>query len=251
MKALIKIIIPIHLLLAASLMAGETRTWSNSDGTKHFKAEFISREKDSVSLLRSDGKKLDIKLNVLHIDDKHWLDLNHPAAGAALIPADDAVFDTLRFGDNRETVTNKLKASKIVESNLNGTLMGRTGLNGIFRTKHEIGGLFCYLYFDWDENGGLKEITLQTEGKKAAEYDTILKPCWTQLIQLIEPIHGKPLQDTSFPQASKLGDGQMMASHLWDIESGGSVMLGTSQVDSLYQVVVRFKKEKIPVNRTP
>ncbi len=241
----------IHLLLAANLMAGETRTWTSPDGTKHFEAEYVSREKDSVTLLRSDGKKLDLKLPMLHHDDQLWLNTNHPADGGEPVPDADAVFDTLKFGDSRDTVTEKLKASKMVETGVAGTFFGRTGLNGIYRTKHPIGGLLCFLFFDWDENGGLKEITLQTEGKPVGQYDTTLKPCWAELVELIGPIHGKPLQNAGFPPSSKLGDGQMLASHLWDIESGGTVMLGICQVGSEYQVAVRFTKEKIAVNRTP
>ncbi|QTN31315.1 hypothetical protein HZ994_02885 [Akkermansiaceae bacterium] len=246
-----KRIIPTHLLLAASLLAAETRTWTNPDGTKSFEAEFVSRGKDTVSLLRSDGRKLEIKLTLLHHEDQRWVNANHPADGGDPVPDPDAVFDTLKFGDSRDSVTEKLKASKMVETAVAGTFFGRTGLNGIFRTRHEIGGLFCYLFFDWDEGGGLKEITLQTEGKPAAQYDSTLKPCWAQLVELIGPIHGKALQDAGFPASTKLAEGQMLASHLWNIESGGSVMLGTSRVGDEYQVSVRFTREKIPVNRTP
>lgn len=247
-----KRIIPIHFLLAATLMAGESRTWTNADGSKHFVAEFISREKSSVTLLRKDGKKLNIEITLLHRDDQRWVNSNHPADGGEPVPDADAVFDTLKFGDSRETVTQKLNASKLVEANLNGAFFGRTGLNGIYRTKQEIGGLYCYLFFDWDEEtGGLKEITLQTESKTSGEYDGTLKPCWTQLVEIMAPIHGKPLQDAGYPPSAKLGDGQMLASHLWTIESGGTAMLGTSRDGEGYQVAIRFTREKIAVNKTP
>jgi hypothetical protein len=241
----------IQLLLAATLVAGESRTWTNPDGTKHFEAEFISREKDTVTLLRKDGKKLSLDLAMLNREDQRWLNLNHPNDGGEPVPDADAVFDTLKFGDSRETVMEKLKASKMVEADLNGTFFGRTGLNGIYKTKHAIGGIHCFLFFDWNEEGGLKEITLQTEGKTLGEYNTTLKPCWTQLVALVGPIHGKALQDAGFPPSGKLGDGQMLASHLWNIESGGTVMLGTCRQADDYQVAVRFTREKIPVNRTP
>jgi hypothetical protein len=241
----------IQLLLAATLIASESRTWTNPDGTKHFEAEFINREKDTVTLLRKDGKKLSLNLAMLNRKDQHWLNLNHPADGGEPVPNANAIFDTLKFGESRETVTDKLKASKMVEADLNGTFFGMTGLNGIYRTNHAIGGIHCFLFFDWDEEGGLKEITLQTEGKTLGEYNTTLKPCWSQLVALIGPIHGKALQDAGFPPSDQLGDGQMLASHLWNIESGGTVMLGTCKQGEGYQVAVRFTREKIPVNRTP
>lgn len=246
-----KRIIPISLLLAASLMAGETRTWKNSDGTKSFDAEFVSREKEAVTLLRNDGKMMSFSIAMLHREDQRWLNLNHPADGGAPAPDADAVFDTLKFGDSRDTVTTKLTASKMVEAKVASTFFGRTGLNGVFRTKQAIGGLFCYLSFDWDEDGGLKEITLQTESQPAADYPKTIKACWDELIELIGPIHGKPLQGAKFPPFESLGEDQIIASHLWKIEQGGTVLLGTARETDGYQVAVRFTKEIIPVNKTP
>lgn len=236
------------------ISAGESRTWTNPDGTKQFVAEFISRENKSITLLRSDRKRLTVDMGLLHEDDRRWLDANHPPTGAEKagdVPAASAVFDTLEFGDDRNTVTEKLKSSKMVEANLDSTFLGRTGLNGIYCTVHKIGGLHCYLFFDWEKGGGLKEITLQTENKQAGEYDSVLKPCWEELVDLISPIHGKPLQTTKFPAISSLGDGAMLASHLWRIEHGGTVLLGTSRQGNGYQVVVRFTRERIEVKRVP
>ena len=247
---------PIFLLLALSTMlrAGETRTWTSSDGSKTFDAEFISREENEVTLIRGDGKELSFDLDKLHEDDRRWLNLNHPAGEEGKgeeMPDPDAVFDTLKFGDDRETVSAKLKASKMVESGADGIFQGRTGLNGIYHTKHKIGGLFCYLFFDWSESGGLQEVTLQTENKLSGEYAEILKPCWEECIPLISSIHGTPSQKGELPGPEALEDGQMLASHLWALDHGGTVMLGTARSGRSYQVVVRFTKEKIAVNRIP
>ena len=43
----------------------------------------------------------------------------------------------------------------------------------------------------------------------------------------------------------------MLASHLWRIDQGGTVLLGASRMEEAYQVSVLFTKEKIEVNRTP
>jgi len=240
--------------LLLPLNAGEIRTWTNPDGSKTFKAEFIRRDNTSVTLRPVGGRELSMGLDKLHADDQKWLKTNHPTEAetkAAEVPDDAAVFDTLKFGDDRETVTAKLKASKMVEANLDSTFFGRTGINGIYRTVHPIGGLHCYLFFDWDESDRLKEISLRTEDKTAGEYETVLKPCWQALTELIDPIYGKPLQTTKMPGASELADGQMLASHLWRIDQGGSVMLGASRLAQTYQVSVLFTKEKIEVRRTP
>lgn len=240
--------------LASMLHAGETRNWSSPDGSKHFDAEYISREGNEVTLVREDGKELTFDLDKLHEDDRRWLNLNHPIGGEGKgeeMPDPNAVFDTLKFGDDRETVSAKLKASKIVATGVEGIFQGRTGLNGIYHTKHKIGGLLCYLFFDWTESGQLQEVTLQTENKMTGDYDGVLKPCWEECIPLITSIHGNPAQGAGMPSANALEDGQMLASHLWKLDHGGTVMLGTAREGRGYQVVVRFTKEKIDVKRIP
>ena len=242
------------LALLIPLTAGEIRTWTNPDGSKTFKAEFIRRDMDSVTLRPVGGKELSMGLEKIHIDDQNWLKKNHPTnteIKAAEVPDKAAIFDTLKFGDNRETVTAKLKASKMVEANLDSTFFGRTGINGIYRTVQPIGGLHCYLFFDWDEADLLKEISLRTEDKAVGEYETVLKPCWQALTELIAPIYGNPLQTTKMPAASDLTKEQMLASHLWRIDQGGTVMLGASRLAQAYQVSVLFTKDKIGVNQIP
>jgi len=242
------------LTIVLPVIAGETRTWSNAEGTKHFDAEFVSRENNTITLLRDNEKQLTFDISMLSGDDQRWLNLHYPLGdegkGEAM-PDANTVFDTLKFGDSREAVSQKLRDSKIVQTAVEGIFQGRTGLNGIYRTRHLIGGLFCYLYFDWNENGGLKEITLQTENQLTGEYQSTIKSCWSELIKLISPIHGKPTQTTGLPRLEDLGDGQLLASHLWLIEHGGSVMLGTAREGNGYQVIVRFTREKIAVKKVP
>lgn len=246
----------IFILASASLplLAGETRTWRDAEGTRSFEAEFVTRKNGDVTLLREDGTELTFDISKLHEDDRRWINLNYPPGEDGTgekMPEPDAVFDTLTFGDNREAVTEKLKTSKMVENTVAGTFFGRTGLNGIYHTSHKIGGLYCYLFFDWTESGALKEITLQTEGKQAGDYGPVLEPCWKELIELISPIHGKPIQHMRLAGSDELQDGQMLASHLWRMEHGGTVLLGTSRLGQHYQVVVRFTREKIEPKRVP
>ncbi len=243
--------ISLFLALSTLLAAGESRTWKNTDGSKHFEAEFVSREGNTVTLIREDGKELTFDLDKLHEEDRGWLNHEHPIPGtngsgpeAEVMPDADAMFDTLKFGDDRNTVSKKLAASTIVESGVAGVFQGRTGLNGIYRTKHKIGGLVCFLFFDWTESGQLQEVTLQTENRMSEDYEKILKPCWEECIPLITSLHGNPMQKMGIPKSTSLEDGQMLASHLWKLEHGGTVMLGTARMGRGYQVVVRFTTEK-------
>jgi hypothetical protein len=247
-------ILSIILAMVLPLAAGEFRMWTNPDGTKQFKAEYISHTNDTVTLRPVGGNPMTIALDKLHTNDHKWITENHPTkaqAAAADAPDDNCVFDTLKFGDSRKEVTDKLKESKMVEANLNSTFFGRTGINGIYRTVKEVGGIHCWLFFDWDEADKLNEITLRTEDKPLEEYETALKPCWQELIGLITFIHGKPLQTTPIPAAAQLQNEQMLASHLWRIENGGTVLLGTSKLGDSFQVNVRFTEEKIEVRRVP
>jgi hypothetical protein len=247
-------ILSMLLAMSLTLAAGEIRTWTNPDGSKQFKAEFVSRMDDTLTLRPVGGNALTIAMDKLHEDDRKWIKKNHPAETeieAANVPDAECVFDTLKFGYDRKTVTEKLKASKLVEANLDSTFFGRTGINGMYRTVQKIGGMHCWLFFDWDEAGMLDEITLRTEDKMVGEYDSTLKPCWEELIELIGIIHGKPLQTTPIPPSKDLENEQMLASHLWRMENDGTVLLGTSRLGEGYQVNVRFTQEKIGVKRLP
>lgn len=241
-------------LAFSTFLNAESRKWTSADGTNHFVAEFVSRTKNDVTLIREGGKELTFDLGKLHEDDLRWLNLNYPIGDAGepeVMPDAHAIFDTLEFGDSRETVSEKLKASKVVESGVAGTFQGRTGLNGIYRTKIKIGGLFCFLFFDWSETSLLREVTLRTEDKPTEEYLNVLKPCWEECIPLISSLHGNPIQKIEFPKSDSLKDGQMLASHLWKLEHGGSIMLGTARFGESYNVVVRFTRDKIEAKRIP
>ena len=89
------------------------------------------------------------------------------------------VYGELEFGDSRETVTKKLRQSPLVEQTIDNTYIARTGLNGIFKCKGQIAGLTCRLYFNWDEQGGLNEITLRSEGLDVDLYKTRLQRAWS------------------------------------------------------------------------
>lgn len=83
-------------------------------------------------------------------------------------------------------------------------------LNGIFKTKQTIGGLHCYLYFDWDNNAKLKEVTLRTKGKSLDAYGGTLRNNWSELIKLLTILHGDALQGAPYPNSADLQDGLIL-----------------------------------------
>jgi hypothetical protein len=223
------------------------RNWRNAEGTKSFQAEFLASDGARVTLKRSDGRILTLKISALHDNDRAWVrsNVDPKDLAADAPPPKGAAFDQLEFGDDRNTVEAKLKASKTVTAALSETLFGRTGLNGVFKTTATIGGLHCYLFFDWHKGGGLREVTLQTQPVSKGQYITSLRGNWSELIALLSKLHGNPVQGAPFPPAADLQNGAILGSHLWYTEDGHSVILGTGQEGLGYNVVVRITSERI------
>lgn len=238
--------IPALLLLIAltSQALADPRGWKSADGNRSIQGEFVDRDETGVNIRRSDGKYVNIPFDKLHPDDRAWLGANHPLPDSEA-PPENAVFDQLAFGDNREQVLAKLKASKFVEMTTDETFIGRSGLNGVFRTRQKIGGQHAMLYFDWTRDNQLTEITLQTDPLPASELPTHLVPCWKDFIALLTTLHGQPIVADKQLHLSSIPDGSFLPTHLWNLEKTGSAQLGAARDGDKYQIVVRFTKEHI------
>lgn len=233
------------LSLAATLSAhAAPRPWKSADGLKSVQGEFVKRDAASVTIVRADRKQVVIPLDKLHPDDRTWLNAQHPLPGHE-IPSKAAIFDKLVFGDDRARTLEKLKASKFVEMTADETFIGRTGLNGIFRTRQKIGGQFATLYFDWTGDGQLKELTLQTEPLAASGFESQLAPCWKEFVELLTNLQGKPVVAQNKLSLASVPNGMFLPTHLWKLESGGSAQLGAAREEEKYQIVVRFSKDEV------
>ncbi|MES2922684.1 MAG: hypothetical protein V4819_14115 [Verrucomicrobiota bacterium] len=246
----------IFAIASAPALIAETRPWKSADGVRTVKGEFIKRDATSVTIRSEAGKELTIDFSKLHPDEKKWVD-NHltggPTSAPAPAPPPDpaAFFDNLTFNDTRETTLAKLKASKIVEMTTDETFIGRSGINGIFRTRQKIGSLSGFLYFDWTEGGKLKELTLQTETLPATAYKSEIEPSWKGFVELLTTLYGKPVQKGPLPQPETIVAGSFCPSHLWTLERGGSALLGAARDANKYQLVVRFTQAKVGVVEIP
>ena len=236
----------IFAIAAAPVLFAEPRPWKSADGLRSVQGEFIKRDATSVTIRNGGGKELTIEFTKLHPDEKKWLDLNHSLEPAPPPPPDPtAFFDNLTFNDTRETTLAKLKVSKVVEMTADETFIGRSGINGIFRTRQKIGNLSGFLYFDWSESGKLKELTLQTETLPATAYKSEIEPSWKGFVELLTTLYGKPVQKGPLPQPASIAKDSFCPSHLWALETGGSALLGTAREADKYQLVVRFTQKKI------
>lgn len=234
----------IIILLLTSALHAAPRQWKSADGQRSVQGEFLDRDATGITIIRNDGKQVTIPLDMLHPDDRTWITANHPLPGNE-IPPPSAIFDKLSFGDSRKQVTDKLTASKFVETSVSETFFGRTGLNGVFRTRSKIGGLDAMLYFDWTEGGGLKELTLHTPPLPASALDDRMIPCWKEFIQLLTTLHGKPVNANPKLNLAPIQDGGMSGTHLWKLENSASVLLGAAREGDEYQITVRFTTEDI------
>jgi hypothetical protein len=258
------------LLLGSTLTVhAAPRPWKSANGQHSISGEFLHRDATRITIQKTDGKTLILPVDQLHPDDLAWIQKNHPIPGPqaphdasvipvapvsdkAALPDPSAVFDQLVFGDTREQVLTKLKASQCVELTVGEVFLGRTGLNGIFRTRQKMGKLTALLNFDWTPAGTLKELTLETDSLPASSYQSDLEPSWKEFIKLLEMLYGKPIQKAPMPRLESLAAGTFTPSCLWTLEGGGSVLLGTACDDENYQIVVRFTQKKIvPVEFQP
>lgn len=249
-----RIALALSLVIAsAPALFAEIRPWKSADGLRTVQGEFIKRDVTSVTIRSDSGKELSIDFSKLHPDEKKWLDLHHSLAGPAPAPVPDpaAFFDNLTFDDTRESTLAKLKASKIVEMSTDETFIGRSGINGIFHTRQKIGNLSGFLFFDWTEAGKLKELTLQTETLPASAYKSDLEPSWKGFVELLCTLYGKPVQKGPLPRPESIAEGSFCPSHFWNLDHGGSALLGTAREANKYQLVVRFTQKKVAVVEIP
>lgn len=244
-----RIFIAIFILVSLPLHAAP-RPWKSPDGKRSIQGEFLKRDVSSVTIRRADQKEVIIPFEQLHQEDRAWIDANHPLAKVET-STEKHVFDELCFGDSRAEVLAKLKTSQIVEMTVAETHIGRTGLNDVFRTRKKIGGLDASLFFDWTDEGGLKEISLQTTTVTAAKFNEQLQPCWKEFIKLLTSLHGQPVSAAAGIQPSAIPDGGMMPTHMWKLHKTGSALLGAARDGDQYQLVVRFTRKNVqPVEIT-
>lgn len=238
-------------VISASAVIAAPRPWKSTDGLRTIRGEFVKRDATTVTIRTDAGTEVAIELSKLHPDESKWLDLNHSLTSQTPQLDPPAFFDNLTFRDTRATTLLKLKASQVVEMTTDETFIGRSGLNGIFKTRQKIGTLDGFLYFDWTDIGVLKELTLQTDSRPDTAYKTELEPSWRKMVDLISTLHGKPVQKGPMPPMDTLADGSFAPSHLWLLDGGGSALLGPARDGDKYQLVVRFTAKKVEVVELP
>lgn len=237
-------LVTISIIALTTTLCVHARTWKNTDGTKTFEGEFVSRTGNDVTVLMTKtNTKTTITLDKLHPNDRFWLDTQHPT-GAKDTPNPAAIFGEVIFGDNHKQVEEKLKASKFAKLTVAETFLGRSGLNGVFRTTEKIGGLDASLFFDWSNEDSLSELNLHTDPQPIAEATQSLVPCWKEFAKLLTNLYGKPVISSPELNTSSIPDAAYQPTHLWNLSPKGSVTLGASREGDKALIVCRFSEKK-------
>ena len=234
-------------LALPSVLHAEAHKWKSKDG-RTVQGEFISRDDAGFKVKRTNGAVVTIPFDALHPSSLEYLNENHPQVDAPEEVGN--AFGPLSFGDSRDQVEEKLVNSKLVTTKTQKNLFGRVGLNGIFETAVPLSNLPCFLYFDWDENNNLNEITIRTTDIDGAEYDGKLQATWSETVDTLKKLYGKPLSNSPMPKKEDLQHGLMLASHLWRNDRG-SILVGPGQHMGKYNVSIRFVDKVIKPVATP
>lgn len=161
------------------------------------------------------------------------------------------VYGSLEFGDSRDTVLSKLQKSKLVDQAIDTSLLGRTGLNGVFRCKNKLAGQTYTLYFAWTDTGRLKEITLKSSRLPHGEHSGKLREAWEKANSLFTQVYGNPVQDADFPSQDQFkGDGMMM-SHIWHKGAKQSILIGPGVEQGKCYLAIRFINQRVEPVRIP
>ena len=159
------------------------------------------------------------------------------------------VYEDLEYGDTKQVVTDKLMACDRVETTVPQTMFGRVGMNGTFRIKKKLNGVQFSLFFDWNENQQLKEITLRSDAIEPDSFDSKLSDTFKNANRLITEVYGPAVMSNPMPTSDQVDDGTILNSHLWHV-AGGTLLLGVAKEQGQLHLSIRFLEKHIdPVRK--
>lgn len=247
-----KLLITALLVALTCVSQAAPRLWKNTNATRSFQGELVKREADKITIkMIPSGNLAVLKPEQLHHSDIEWLKQNHPfedekPQGSAPTAAAGAFYDSLAFGDDKATIIKKLKESPRFHSELDETFFARTGINGTFHTTkgNEFFGMHSSLYYDWDEAGGLKFLSLYGHCTAAADTEANLIPIYLEMVKNISKFFGEAKRAAPKPQYAGLGEGEITFNDAWSLKTGGSLLLGIGKQDGNHVIIARFTREQ-------
>lgn len=152
------------------------------------------------------------------------------------------LYGPLETGMQEPALMKALKTCNSLQAPSSDAFISRTGLNGFYKTKKPVGGLFFSLHFDYDKSGGLRSVSFYSDTKATAdEYDTRLKSLYKRMLTGLSGLYGPPMNLPDWIEKDALPDRQIKYMHMWRIEPGRFLMTGiANQGTSGYMPVFRF-----------
>lgn len=118
------------------------------------------------------------------------------------------LYGPLETGMQESQLLSSLKSCKSLEGPGTDAYLSRTGLNGAFKTKKPIGGLYFSLHFDYDKEGALRSVSFYSNSKVSKdEYDTRLKSLYKRMLERTTGLYGPPLNMPDWIEKDSLPGG--------------------------------------------
>ena len=160
-----------------------------------------------------------------------------------------SVYEDLEYGDTKQEVSDKLMACDRVENTVPKTMFARVGLNGTFKIKKYLHGVKFSLFFDWNENGKLNEITLRSDAIDQGEFNSTLSKAFKSANKLITEVYGPAVMTNPMPKNNQISDGKTLNSHLWHV-GDGTLLMGVAKDQGKLHLSIRFLEKHIdPVRK--
>ena len=137
------------------------------------------------------------------------------------------LYGPLEAGMQESQLLSSLKSCKSLEGPGTDAYLSRTGLNGAFKTKKPIGGLYFSLHFDYDKEGALRSVSFYSNSKVSKdEYDTRLKSLYKRMLNGLTGLYGPPMNMPDWIEKDSLPAERVMYMHMWRIQPGCFLMSG-------------------------
>lgn len=157
------------------------------------------------------------------------------------LPSFGQLLGGVEFGDNRNEVEKKLKASPLVDAKSQSSMFARTGLNGAFKTTRTLDGLQYAIYYDWKDGDTLKSLNLHSTHIPTTEYPSKLKASWSYLINFLSSRHGQASNAGTYPNKNLVAMDNMYFTHEWKTDTG-YLYMGPGLEKNGYKLVMTFTK---------
>ena len=141
------------------------------------------------------------------------------------------LYGPLETGLQESQLLNSLKTCKSLEGPETDAYLSRTGLNGAYKTKKPIGGLFFSLHFEYGKDGGLKAVSFYSTTKAGKEeYDTRLKSLYKRMLNGLTGLYGPPMNLPDWIEKESLPAERVLYMHMWRLQPGCCLMAGLANM---------------------